>query len=85
MWAVNGGTIYLIGYVPVEAIQQEGRSVNQNIILVVLTMLIAFFLCFILYYFNQRQQDKLRREREAEREMHNKQLAEALPWMRRIL
>lgn len=78
MWAVNGGTIYLIGYVPVEAIQQEGRSVNQNIILVVLTMLIAFFLCFILYYFNQRQQDKLRREREAEREMHNKQLAEAL-------
>ena len=34
MWTVNGGTIYLIGYVPVEAIQQEGRSVNQSIIIV---------------------------------------------------
>ena len=30
MWMVNGGTIYLIGYVPVEAIQQEGRTVNQK-------------------------------------------------------
>ncbi|MGY3664323.1 MAG: ATP-binding response regulator [Roseburia sp. 1XD42-69] len=78
MWALNGGSIYLIGYVPVEEIQQEGRSVNQNIFLVVLSMLIAFFLCFILYYLNQRQQEKLRRERETEREMHNKQLAEAL-------
>ena len=28
MWSVNGGTIYLVGYVPVEAIQQEGRTVN---------------------------------------------------------
>ena len=78
MWTVNEGTIYLVGYVPIEAIQQEGKTVNQNILIVVSVMLIAFFLCFILYYFNQRQQDKLRKEREAERELHNKQLAEAL-------
>lgn len=78
MWMVNGGTLYLIGYVPIEAIQQEGRSVNQNIFIVVIVMLIAFFSCCILYYFNQRQQNKVRREREAERELHNKQLAEAL-------
>ena len=26
MWAVNNGTIFLVGYVPVEAIQQEGRA-----------------------------------------------------------
>lgn len=78
MWTVNGGTIYLIGYVPVEAIQQEGRSVNQSIIIVVVVMLVAFFLCCILYYFNHRQQRKIMREREAERELHNKQLAEAL-------
>ncbi len=78
MWPVNNGTIYLIGYVPVEAIQQEGRTVNQNILIVVMVMLVAFILCCILYYFNQRQQDKTRKEREEEREIHNKRLAEAL-------
>ncbi len=78
IWPVNGGTIYLIGYVPIEAIQREGKTVNQNILFVVAVMLIAFFLCCILYYFNQRQQRKIMRDREAERELHNKQLAEAL-------
>ncbi len=67
MWSVSGGEIYLIGYVPIEAIQQEGRAVNQNILIVVVVMLVAFFLCCLLYYFNQRQQSKVRREREAER------------------
>lgn len=78
MWSVNGGTLYLIGYVPIEAIQQEGRTVNQNILIVVAVMLIAFFLCCTIYYFNQRQQSKLRREREEEREISNRRLAEAL-------
>ena len=78
MWMVNNGTLYLTGYVPVEAIQQEGKTVNQNIFIVVCVMLIAFFLCCMLYYFNQRQQIRLRKEREEEREIHNKQLAEAL-------
>ncbi len=78
MWSVNGGTIYLAGYVAYEAVQQEGKTVNQNILLVVIVMLVAFFLCFILYYFNQRQQTKTSREREKEREIHNKQLMEAL-------
>lgn len=78
MWSVNDGTLYLIGYVPVEAIQQEGRTVNQNILVVVVVMLTAFFLCCLLYYLNQKQQMKIRREREAERELHNRQLAEAL-------
>lgn len=78
MWSVNEGTLYLIGYVPVEAIQQEGNTVNQNIFIVVAVMLVAFFLCCVLYYFNQRQQNKIRKEREQEREIHNRQLAEAL-------
>lgn len=78
MWALNDGAFYLIGYVPVEAIQQEGRSVNQNIFTVVTVMLIAFFLCCILYYFSQKQQEAIRKEQEAEREIYNKQLAEAL-------
>ncbi len=78
MWTVNNGSIYLIGYVPIEAIQKEGKTVNQNIFIVVAVMLIAFILCCILYFLNQRQQNAARREREEEREIHNQQLAEAL-------
>lgn len=78
MWSVGNGMLFLIGYVPVDAIQQEGRTVNQNILIVVIVMLVAFFLCCILYYFSQRQQTLIRREQEAEREIHNARLAEAL-------
>lgn len=78
MWPVNNGTLFLVGYVPVEAIQQEGRSVNQNMLIVVISLLTAFSLCIILYYLTWRQQDKVRREREEERKLHSRQLAEAL-------
>lgn len=78
MWSVNGGSIYLVGYVAVEAIQQEGKTVTQNIFLVVIVMLAAFVACCILYYLNHRQQVKSAKEREAEREIHNRQLMEAL-------
>lgn len=78
MWSVNDGAVYLIGYVPIEAIQQEGKAVNQNIFIVVVVMLAAFLICCMLYYLNQRQQNRLRKEREEEREVHNRQLAEAL-------
>ncbi len=78
MWSVNDGAVYLIGYVPIGEIQQEGRTVNNNIFFVVAVMLVAFILCCILYSLNQRQQVKARKEREREREVHNKQLAEAL-------
>ncbi len=78
MWAVNGGTIFLVGYVPVEAIQQEGRTVNQNIAIVVAAMLAAFFLCVLLYYLSWRQQERVRKEREEERQLHSQQLAQAL-------
>ncbi len=78
MWAVNDGSIYLIGYVPIEAIQQEGKSVNQNLYIVVIVMLAAFFICCTLYFLSQRQQNEIRKEQEAERELYNKQLAEAL-------
>ncbi len=78
MWPVNGGTVFLVGYVPVEAIQQEGRTVNQNIAMVVAAMLAAFFLCVILYYLSWRQQERVRKEREEERRHHSQQLAQAL-------
>ena len=78
IWMVNGGTVCLIGYVPTEAIQQEGKTVNNYILFVVAIMMSAFVLCCILYYFNRRQQRKVAREREQERIRHNKQLKEAL-------
>lgn len=78
MWSVNEGSIYLIGYVPVEAIQKEGNTVNEYLLIVVFVMLAAFLLCCALYYLNKRQQNKNRKEQEAEREKYNKQLSEAL-------
>ncbi len=78
MWSVNDGTIYLIGYVPIEAIQREGSAVNQNILTVVAVMLVAFLFCCAIYFFAERNQKKARREQEKERELHNRQLAEAL-------
>ena len=78
MWAVNQGTLYLIGYVPIEAIQREGDAVNQNMFIVVAVMLCAFLGCCVGYFMYEKQQRKIRAEREAEREVHNKQLTEAL-------
>ncbi len=78
MWSVNDGTVFLVGYVPVAAIQQEGRTVNQNIAMVVLAMLAAFLLCVSLYYLSWRQQERVRKERDEERRIHSQQLAEAL-------
>ncbi len=78
MWAVNEGAVYLVGYVPIEAIQREGDAVNQNIFIVVFVMLVAFVICCILYFLNNRQQMRYRTEQERERELHNQQLAEAL-------
>ncbi len=78
MWSVNDGAVYLIGYVLIQAIQQEGDAVNQNIYIVVIVMLVAFFCCCTLYLFFERQHDKIRKERESERELYNSQLKEAL-------
>lgn len=78
MWSVNDGTLYLIGYVPIEAIQQEGDAIKQSIFIVVAVMMAAFFLCCLIYFRNQRQQNRLREEREKERELYNRQLSEAL-------
>ena len=78
IWAINDGTIFMVGYVPVDAIQREGRTVNQHILIVVASTLTAFFLCIALYYRNWRQQNKIWKEREEERRVHSQQLSEAL-------
>ena len=78
MWAVNQASIYLIGYVPVAEIQKEGDAVNQNIFIVIFVTLAAFVICCTLYYFNQRLKNRIHAEQEKEREIHNKQLTDAL-------
>ena len=78
IWMVNDGTICLTGYVPTDAIQQESKTVNYNIFIVVTVLTGAFIMCFALYYLNQRKERKIAIEREEERERHNKQLKEAL-------
>ncbi|MCI9137474.1 MAG: hybrid sensor histidine kinase/response regulator, partial [Lachnospiraceae bacterium] len=78
MWSVGQGSAYLVGYVPVEAIQREGSAVNQNLFIVVAVMLLAFLISCTLYFLNEKQQMQVRKEREKEREIHNKQLGEAL-------
>lgn len=78
MWSVNDGVVYLVGYVPVQAIQREGDAVNQNIYIVVIAVLVAFFACCLFYFLFEKQHERLRKEREAERELYNKQLQEAL-------
>ena len=78
IWMVNGGTICLIGYVPMEAIQQEGKAVNYNIFFLMAVMIFTFLLCCFLFYKNQEQQRRSMRERAAEKERHNRQLKEAL-------
>ena len=62
LWSVNDGTIFLVGYVPVEAIQQEGRTVNHNIMIVVASLLTAFFLCIGLYYLNRSEERRVGKE-----------------------
>lgn len=78
MWAVNDGAIYLVGYVPITAIQKEGKAVNQNIFVVMFVTIIAFLICCGVYLLTHRQQERDRKEREMEKENHNKQLKEAL-------
>lgn len=78
MWSVNDGAVFLIGYVPVEAIQREGDAVNQNIAAVIIVMLIAFGACCILYFFFERQHRRMQREYDEERERYNEHLQEAL-------
>ncbi len=78
MWAVNDGATYLVGYVPITAIQKEGKAVNQNIFVVVFVTIIAFLICCGVYLLTHRQQERDRKERELEKENHNNQLKEAL-------
>ena len=44
LWSINGGTTYLVGYVPMAAIQQEAQAVNVAIALVIAIAAAAFVL-----------------------------------------
>ncbi len=78
LWSINGGTTYLVGYVPMAAIQQEAHAVNAAIGLVIAIAASAFMLCVIIYAFNRHREVQVQRAREAERALHNEQLTRAL-------
>lgn len=60
------------------AIQKEAQSVNVAIVLVAIITLVAFFLCVAIYAYNRHKQRQIDLAREAERALHNEQLAKAL-------
>ena len=78
LWSINGGTTYLVGYVPMTAIQKEADAVNTAIALVIGIAAAAFVLCVVIYAYNRRRQLQLQKAREAERALHNEQLTRAL-------
>lgn len=78
LWSTNGGAIYLVGYVPMQAIQQEAQAVNVALALVVSVTVLAFCLCVALFAFSRRKQALARRARDAERAQHAEQLSQAL-------
>ena len=78
LWSIGDGTTYLVGYVPMEAIQREAQAVNVALIMVASITIAAFCLCVILYGFNRRKQARAQRAREEERALHAEQLAQAL-------
>ena len=78
LWSINGGTTYLVGYVPMAAIQKEAHAVNVAIGLVIAITAVAFILCVIIYAYNRHRQLQILRAREVERALHNEQLTRAL-------
>lgn len=78
LWSINDGTAYLVGYVPMKAIQKEAQAVNTALLLVVSVTALAFCLCVALFAYNQRKQSLAQKAREAERAEHAEQLSKAL-------
>lgn len=78
LWSINDGTTYLVGYVPMKAIQKEAQAVNIALLLVVGVTVLAFCLCVALFAYNQHKQSLAQKAREAERAEHAEQLSKAL-------
>lgn len=67
LWSVSEGTFYLVGYVPMNAIQQEAQAVNMALMLVAGITALAFCLCVVLFAINRRKQLLAQRARDLER------------------
>ncbi len=78
LWSINGGATYLVGFVPMKAIQQEAQAVNTALFLVASVTALAFCLCVVIFALNRRKQTQELRAREIERAQHAEQLAHAL-------
>ena len=78
LWPVNGGSDFLVGYVPMDAIQKEAHTVNTAIGAVTAITFASIALCVALYAYNRRKQTQVQKERDAERARHQEQLTQAL-------
>lgn len=78
LWSINGGTTYLIGYVPASAIKKEGEAVNAAIAFIIALTCAAFVACIVIYALNRRKQRLAQEAQEQERAKHNAQLTQAL-------
>lgn len=78
LWSVSEGTFYLVGYVPMNAIQQEAQAVNMALMLVAGITALAFCLCVVLFAINRRKQLLAQRARDLERAEYARQLSQAL-------
>lgn len=78
LWSINEGATYLVGFVPMKAIQQEAQVVNTALFLVASVTALAFCLCVAIFALNRRKQAQEMRAREIERAQHAEQLSHAL-------
>lgn len=78
LWSINEGATYLVGFVPMKAIQQEAQAVNTALFLVASVTALAFCLCVAIFALNRRKQAQEMRAREIERAQHAEQLSHAL-------
>lgn len=78
LWSINNGATYLVGFVPMEAIQKEAQAVNAALMLVVSVVVLAFCSCVALFAYNHRKRTREQKALEVERAQHAEQLSKAL-------
>ncbi len=77
-WPVDGGSFYLLGYVPEDSVHQISDLVNFSILLITGVLALVFLLAAGGYAAYTYKSAQAGRDRAKERELHMRQLQEAL-------
>lgn len=80
MWPVNDGSAYFLGLVPTDEIMKEIPIVRHTIMFVVLSACLVSGLVIAVILIESIRRQRVRKARDEEREVHNKQLQEALDY-----